>query len=84
MSLGQRAIPLVGDNGFFFAVNYVYEKAEYVDWVLTFTAVGFHLFQSSFHTVFFNLVSSDFVVLPLFLLPDNGSLAVSDVCMPFL
>lgn len=68
----------MGVNLFFFAVNYVYEEAEYVDWILTFIAVGFHLFQCSFHTVFFNLVSSD----SLFLLQDNGSLAVLDVCMP--
>lgn len=80
--LRQWAIPLVGDNLCFFAVSYVYEKAEYVDWVLTFIAVGFHLFRLSFHTVFFNLVSSGFVLLPLFLLQDNWSLALSDVCMP--
>lgn len=61
---------MVGDNIFFYAVSYVLEKAEYVDWVLTFIAVRFHLFQSSLHTVFFNLVSSDFVALALFLLRD--------------
>lgn len=59
---------MVGDNLFFCAVSYVHEKAEYVDWVLTVIAIGFHLFQSSLHTVFFNVVSSDFVVLALFLL----------------
>lgn len=62
---------MVGDNLFSCAVSYVHEKAEYVDWVLTFIAIGFHLFQSSLHTVFFNLFSSDFVVLALFLLQDS-------------
>lgn len=57
------------------------KKAECVDWVLTFIAIGFHLFQSSLQTAFFNLVYSDFVVLALFLLRDSWSLAVSDVCM---
>lgn len=61
-------------------MSYVHEKAEYVDWVLTFIAIGFYLFQSSFCTVFFfffliKLVSTDFVVLGSFLLQDSWGLA---------
>ena len=62
---------MLGDNLFFCTVSYVHENAEYVDWILTFIAIGFHLFQSSLRTVCFNLVSSDFVVLALFLLQDS-------------